>query len=79
MLQIIVSIIWIIFIWNLLALIGCIGFGRSLLSRNSNLIFLRAIIDPDGTEKFLRRTAVDTVRYVAWAIGSAAVLALIYL
>ena len=79
MLGIIVSIIWIIFILNLLALIGCIGFGRSLLSRNSNLLLLRAIIDPKGTEKLLRRTAGDAVRYAAWTIGSAAVLILMYL
>ena len=73
----IATIAWIIFIWDILALIGCFGIAKFMFG--TGLIWLRAITDPDGTAKSVKRTAGDAVRYAMWALGSAVVLALLYL
>ena len=74
---IIIGIIWIIFIFNLLALIGCIGIARFLL--NSNIPLLGALLDPQGTSKFIKRQVKDAISYAKWMVGSAVVLILLYL
>ena len=77
MFGIITGIIWLVFIVNLFALIGCIGIARFLFS--SNIPLLGALLNPQGTSKFIKRQAKDAVSYAKWMVGSAVVLILLYL
>ena len=77
MFGILVCVIWIVFIVNLFALIGSIGIVRFLFS--SGLIWLRALVDPNETNKSIKRQAGDAARYAMWTVGSAVVLMLLYL
>lgn len=75
MLHAIIGILWVVFIFNLIQLVGMITIGKFLY--NSNIFFLRVLMNPAGTSKFVTNAAGKALRHGAWVLGSGALLYLI--
>lgn len=76
MLGAIVSILWLVFLYNLIALAGCLFLGKFLF--NSNILFLRILMNPTGTSKSITKAAGKAIRFAGWAAISGILLLLIY-
>ena len=76
MLGIIKLVLWVIFIFNLLALIGRLSIGKFLF--DSDILFLRILMDPDRTSKSVLEQADRTLRTAGNVAIFGAILFLIY-
>jgi len=76
MLSAITSILWLVFLYNVIALAGCIFLGKFLF--NSRILFLRILMNPAGTSESVTKAAGKAIRFAGWAAISGALLFLIY-
>ena len=76
MFGIIKLVLWIIFIYNLIGLAGRLSIGKFLFE--SDILFLRILMDPDGTSKSLLHQADSTLRTAGRVGIFSAILFLIY-
>ena len=71
-----VMVLWCIFIVNLIRVVGYIGLGNFLF--HSNILFLRVLMDPNGTSESFRNATHKTIRAAGWTVISGVILFLIY-
>ena len=76
MFGIIKLVLWIIFIYNLIALAGRLSIGKLLFE--SDILFLRILMDPDGTSQSLLHQADSTLRTAGRVAIFGAILFLVY-
>ena len=73
---ILTRILWIVFFLNLIRFLGVMGIGNFLY--NSKIIFLHALMNPDGTSRFVSDAAKTALASAGYAFMAGIVLYHIY-
>lgn len=76
MLKLIYAVIWIVFLYNLFAIIGYIFLGKFMFA--TNIIWLRALTNPSETADSVGKAAKGIVKHSLYTIASGILLFLIY-
>lgn len=69
-------IAWAVFAFNGIALFANLSIGKFMF--NSDIMFMRILMDPEGTSESVRHAAHKTIKHAGWFAISGAILFMLY-